>query len=146
MSSLFRYWLRTGYVTANPAAELSGGAATRDSWTPSRIMPASVLALCNAVVTGAAPDTMSILVWARRGVIWSLYRFAGVRLAELVWSEADGLPRLDVGPRDQWTLHVLGKGNKRRSIPLPRSACRRYAPTVSRVPCRSARRHLNGSH
>ncbi|MGF6607808.1 integrase/recombinase XerC [Paraburkholderia sp. WSM4175] len=122
VSSLFRYWLRTGYVIANPAAELSGGAAGRDSWTPSRIMPASVLALCDAVVSGVAPDTMPALVWARRRAIWSLYRFAGVRLAELVWSETDGLPRLEVDPQDQWTLHVLGKGSKRRSIPLP-SVC-----------------------
>jgi site-specific recombinase XerD len=122
VSSLFRYWLRTGYVIANPAAELSGGAATRDSWTPSRIMPASVLALCDAVVSGAAPDTMPALVWARRRAIWSLYRYAGVRLAELVWSEADGLPRLEADPQDQWTLHVQGKGGKRRSVPLP-SVC-----------------------
>ncbi|MFM0303485.1 tyrosine-type recombinase/integrase [Paraburkholderia sediminicola] len=122
VSSLFRYWLRTGYVIANPAAELSGGAATRDSWTPSRIMPIKVLALCDAVVSGTAPATMSALVWARRRAIWSLYRYAGVRLAELAWSEAEGLPRLEVDPQDQWTLHVLGKGSKRRSIPLP-SVC-----------------------
>ncbi|MGF6288659.1 tyrosine-type recombinase/integrase [Paraburkholderia youngii] len=122
VSSLYRYWLRTGYVIANPAAELSGSAATRDSWTPSRIMPASVLALCDTVVSGAAPDTMPALVWARRRAIWSLYRYAGVRLAELVWSEADGLPRLEVDPQDQWTLHVQGKGGKRRSVPLP-SVC-----------------------
>lgn len=122
VSSLFRYWLRTGYVIANPATELSGGAATRDSWTPSRIMPASVLALCDAVVSGAAPDTLPPLVWARRRAIWSLYRYAGVRLAELVWSEADGLPRLEADPQDQWTLHVQGKGGKRRSVPLP-SVC-----------------------
>ncbi|MGF6446568.1 tyrosine-type recombinase/integrase [Paraburkholderia youngii] len=122
VTSLFRYWLRTGYVIANPAAELSGGAATRDSWTPSRIMPASVLALCDTVVNGAAPDTMPALMWARRRAIWSLYRFAGVRLAELVWSEADGLPRLEADPQDQWTLHVQGKGGKRRSVPLP-SVC-----------------------
>ncbi|SDR51273.1 Site-specific recombinase XerD [Paraburkholderia fungorum] len=122
VSSLFRYWLRTGYVIANPAAELSGGAPTRDSWTPSRIMPAAVLALCDAVICDAAPGTVSKLVWARRRAIWSLYRYAGVRLAELEWSDAEGLPRLDVDAQDQWTLHVLGKGNKRRAIPLP-SVC-----------------------
>lgn len=122
VSSLFRYWLRTGYVIANPAAELSGGAATRDSWTPSRIMPAGVLALCDAVVSDAAPDTVSEMIWARRRAIWSLYRYAGVRLAELEWSDAEGLPRLDVDAQDQWTLHVLGKGNKRRAVPLP-SVC-----------------------
>jgi integrase/recombinase XerC len=42
-----------------------------------------------------------------------------VRLAELVWSESTGLPRLDVDAGGNWTLHVLGKGNKLRAIPLP---------------------------
>jgi len=42
-----------------------------------------------------------------------------VRLAELVWSDATGLPRLDVDAEGHWTLHVRGKGNKRRAIPLP---------------------------
>jgi integrase/recombinase XerC len=96
VSSLFRYWLRTGYLIANPAADLSGGGAARAAWTPTRIIPGSVVALCDAVVTGAAPADLAPPVWARRCAIWSLYRYGGVRLAELVWSETTGLPRLDV--------------------------------------------------
>jgi integrase/recombinase XerC len=124
VSSLFRYWLKTGYLTANPAADLSTGGAARAAWTPTRIMPARVLTLCDAVVAGAAPvglapAVLTSLVWTRRCAIWSLYRYGGVRLAELVWSEATGLPRLDVDAEGAWTLHVRGKGNKRRAIPLP---------------------------
>ena len=121
VSSLFRYWLKTGYLIANPAADLSGGGAARAAWTPTRIMPARVIALCDAVVTGPAPAAAGLtpLVWARRCAIWSLYRYGGVRLAELVWSDAIGLPRLDVDAEGNWTLHVRGKGNKRRAIPLP---------------------------
>jgi len=124
VSSLFRYWLKTGYLIANPAADLSAGGAARAAWTPTRIMPARVLALCDAVVAsaapvGLAPAGLTPLVWARRCAIWSLYRYAGVRLAELAWSDATGLPRLDVDAEGAWTLHVRGKGNKRRAIPLP---------------------------
>lgn len=119
VSSLFRYWLRTGYLIANPAVDLSGGGAARAAWTPTRIIPARVVALCDAVVAGAAPAGLAPPVWARRCAIWSLYRYGGVRLAELVWSEITGLPRLDVDAGGRWTLHVLGKGNKLRAIPLP---------------------------
>ncbi len=119
VSSLFLYWLKTGYLIANPAADLSAGGAARTAWTPTRIMPARVIALCDAVVAGAAPVGLAPAVWTRRCAIWSLYRYAGVRLAELVWSDATGLPRLDVDAEGHWTLHVRGKGNKRRAIPLP---------------------------
>ncbi|MFM0439424.1 tyrosine-type recombinase/integrase [Paraburkholderia strydomiana] len=135
MSSLFRYWQKTGYLIINPAAELSGGGAARMTWTPARILPARVLALCDTVTAGARPSETSALVWARRCAIWSLYRFAGVRLAELEWSTEHGLPRLSVEPDatttagpahgssgatgGQWTLHVRGKGGKLRAIPLP---------------------------
>jgi site-specific recombinase XerC len=105
------------------------------TWTPARFLPARVLALCDSVTAGTRPPGISALVWARRGAIWSLYRFAGVRLAELEWSAEQGLPRLSVEPDattaagpahgsagatgDQWTLHVRGKGGRLRTIPLP---------------------------
>jgi site-specific recombinase XerD len=131
VSSLFRYWQKTGYLVINPAAELSGGAAARTTWTPVRSLPARVLTLCDAVTAGDRPSDVSPVVWARRCAIWSLYRFAGVRLAELEWSTEHGLPRVsldvvvctgdyaDECAADAWTLHVLGKGRKVRAIPLP---------------------------
>lgn len=145
ISSLFRYWQKTGYLVVNPAVELAGGGGARITWTPTRILPARVLRLCDAVTAGDRPAGVSPLVWARRCAIWSLYRFAGARLAELEWSAEQGLPRLsvdhDVRPPDNpptdstartarsatvaspaepaWTLHVRGKGGKLRAIPLP---------------------------
>jgi integrase/recombinase XerC len=119
ISSLYRYWLSTGYLNANPAAGLSGGSTARSAWIPSRIMPARVIALCDAVVTGAPPTDLTPLVWARRCAIWALYRYGGVRLAELMWSDVTGLPRLEVDADGNWTLHVCGKGRKLRSVPLP---------------------------
>ncbi|MHB9835133.1 tyrosine-type recombinase/integrase [Paraburkholderia terrae] len=130
ISSLYRYWQKTGYLVINPAADLSSGAAARAAWTPVRILPARLLQLCDAVVADNSPPDVSPLAWARRRAIWSLYRFAGVRLAELEWSAEQGLPRVSIDPDgyragspsgsdNGWTLHVLGKGGKVRTIPLP---------------------------
>ncbi len=145
ISSLFRYWQKTGYLVVNPAVELAGDGGARMTWMPTRILPARVLRLCDAVTAGDRPADVSPLVWARRCAIWSLYRFAGARLAELEWSAEQGLPRLSVDhdvrppispPTDStartarsatvappadpaWTLHVRGKGGKLRAIPLP---------------------------
>ncbi|WP_152530643.1 hypothetical protein [Paraburkholderia dilworthii] len=109
------------------------------TWTRARILPARRPILCDAVMAGERPPGVSPLVWARRCAIWSLYRLAGVRLAELEWSVEQGLPHLSVDEdtnkgadiaagtatrasrpaRRAWTLHVRGKGGKLRAIPLP---------------------------
>ncbi|WP_166679025.1 site-specific integrase [Paraburkholderia sp. BL6665CI2N2] len=119
ISSLFRYWLRTGYLSAPPVADLPGGAAARAAWTPTHIVPGRVIALCDTVIAGAAPVALAPLAWARGCAIWSLCRDGGVRLAELVWSDTLALPRLELDADGQWTLHVRGKGNRLRAIPLP---------------------------
>jgi integrase/recombinase XerC len=110
VSILFRYWLKTGYLIANPAADLSAGGAARSAWTPTRIMPARVIALCDTVVAGAAPVGPTPPVWTRRCAIWSLDRYGGVGLAELVWSDSTGSQRLDVDAEGNWTLHVARQG------------------------------------
>lgn len=48
-----------------------------------------------------------------------LYRYAGVHLVELVWSDDLKLPVVEAEADGRWTLHVCGKGRKTRSIPLP---------------------------
>jgi integrase/recombinase XerC len=108
------------------------GCSRRTGANGSRRPGASVLALCDPVVSGTAPDTVSALVWARRGAIWSLYPYAGVRLAERVWSDADGPPRLEVDPRDQCTLHVLGQ---RQQAPLDSAAVRLHAGAARLPSC-----------
>ncbi|MEX3964517.1 tyrosine-type recombinase/integrase [Paraburkholderia sp. EG286B] len=124
VASLYAWWHRTGYLCINPAEGLAAGRRARMMWTPVRFLPTAALAHCDAVAAGDAPDGVASTVWARRCAIWALYRFAGVRLAELIWNEALALPRIEVDEARQWTLHVTGKGNKARAIPLP-STCLR---------------------
>jgi len=122
-ASLFRYWHDTGYLLSNPAAGLSGGARSRAGFAPKRFVPAPLLQACDAwvdrSVAEAAAAPPELRRW-RRAAIWTVYRCAGVRLAELDWKAGVGLPRLEVDARGDWTLQVLGKGDKARAIPLPR--------------------------
>jgi site-specific recombinase XerD len=93
VASLFRYWTETDYLTANPAAGLVRGGRSRTSVAPQRMLSTALLGACDAWVAEATHDdgpagTSSgrTLVVARRRAIWALYRYAGVRLVELVWS------------------------------------------------------------
>lgn len=122
VSSLFHFWYRTGYLIANPAAGLTTGARARSAWSPARFLPPPALARCEQVITTGSPDGLNTLGWTRRVAIWALYRYAGVRRSELVWSAIEALPRLEAEGPDTWTLLVHGKGNRRRAIPLP-SCC-----------------------
>ncbi len=114
VASLYRHWSETGYLTANPAAGLVTGAQPRATFAPQRFIPAALLARCDAWVEDAMagkqvePDILQ----ARRGAIWALYRYAGVRLVELAWSINSGLPRIQAESAGCWTLYVNGKGNK----------------------------------
>lgn len=118
VASLYRYWTETGYLTANPAAGLVRGQRRHAGFAPTRMLSSAQLAACDAEVDAVDRD-IEPLVAARRRAIWSLYRYAGVRLVELVWSDARQLPALDIDPQGHWTLHVCGKGQKPRAIPLP---------------------------
>lgn len=123
VASLFRYWHDTGYLLGNPAAGLSGGVGVRTGFAPKRFLPAELLQACDDWATGnlagAAAAPADLARW-RRAAIWMLYRCAGVRVSELQWQPGPGLPCLDVDARGDWTLRVLGKGARERSIPLPR--------------------------
>jgi len=132
VASLYRYWHDTGYLLGNPVASLGGGSRSRAGFTPQRFVPEPLMTACDACVArslaGLAPVPEAVSVW-RRAAIWTLFRYAGVRLAELAWQPGTGLPRLDVDERENLTLHVIGKGSKARSIPLPQRCAdvlRRY--------------------
>lgn len=136
VASLFTYWHDTGYLLGNPAIGLLGGSRSRTGFVPQRFVPAALLQACDAwvarSVTHVASDTSTErvgLAVRRRAAVWTLYRYSGARLAELVWNpqagveagRAIGLPRLAVDERGDWLLTVMGKGNKERSVPLPRT-------------------------
>lgn len=122
VASLYGYWYDTGYLHANPAAGLSAGSRTRAGFAPTRLIPPALLAACDAWLEApefAAANTTNTLAAQRRRAIWALYRYAGVRLAELAWSTEIALPRLEAEAPGRWTLYVCGKGRKARAIPLP---------------------------
>jgi integrase/recombinase XerC len=50
------------------------------------MLPTALLAACDAWVAEATHNDEA-LVTARRRAIWTLYRYAGVRLLELAWSD-----------------------------------------------------------
>lgn len=119
IASLYQYWTSTGYLVANPAVGLSTAARRRSGFVPHRFVPDDILAACDNLVASRAEEKSATLEELRRHAIWALYRYAGVRLAELVWSMESGLPRLEVETAERWTLLVRGKGHKDRAIPLP---------------------------
>ncbi|CAN7773404.1 site-specific integrase [Cupriavidus necator] len=122
VASCYRFWYNTGYLHANPAAGLSAGSRARAGFTPTRWLPPALMAACDAWCAIPVPDGADALVARRQRAIWALFRYAGVRLAELAWSAEAGLPRLEAETLGRWTLYVRGKGDKRRAIPLP-AAC-----------------------
>jgi len=86
---------------------------------------AALLQACDAwVAADTALTEAENLPRVRRAAIWTLYRTSGVRLVELVWRPLVGLPRLEADEHGDWTLHVIGKRDKERSIPLPKSSAR----------------------
>jgi len=119
IASLFRYWHSTGYLLSNPAAGFTGGSRAQSGFMPTRFIPASLLEQCDAWVALRATTTGATLEQRRLAAIWSLFRFSGVRLAELAWHAQSKLPRLELDAGGKGLLTVRGKGNKVRSIPLP---------------------------
>jgi integrase/recombinase XerC len=113
------YLWKTGYLTANPGAGLGGTAAARGQFSPDRILPAGAVRAIDAWLLARLNRNGQPIAVTRRAAIVATYRFTGIRLDELAWR--DGYPRIDADD-EGWTLHVKGKGQRVRPIPLP-EAC-----------------------
>lgn len=118
VGSLYQYWFDTGYLIANPAVGLVAGTQAKREFSPKRFLPETALRACDAWVAQGTKN-MAELAFQRRRAIWSLYRYGGIRLAELAWDVTTNLPRIMIEDDGQWTLYVDGKGNKPRAVPLP---------------------------
>ncbi|SOF00947.1 Site-specific recombinase XerD [Burkholderia sp. OK233] len=116
LRSLFGFLTLTGYLTSNPCARLGNTAAARAGFRPERILPAAAVEAVDRWLLERIGGTGGRTDVARRAAILATYRFTGVRLDEL--ATRDGYPRLSADPGG-WTLTVVGKGRKKRSIPLP---------------------------
>jgi integrase/recombinase XerC len=118
VKSLYAYWAQTGYLKANPASALGGTSVDRGSIHPDRFLPPAALAAGDLwlAATLAEPAALGTL---RRAAVYALYRYGGVRVAELARSGVAALPRIAVDPQGDWTLEIVGKGNRHRAVPLP---------------------------
>jgi site-specific recombinase XerC len=117
IASIYQYWFDTGYLTANPASGLVSGTQVRTGFAPSRFLPAAVLSVCDEAKTNEASAVDVELVRQRRQAIWALFRYTGVRLAELAWDSKTNLPRIGSDETERGALYVQGKGGKLRAIP-----------------------------
>lgn len=122
LRSVFGFLSLTGYLSANACARLGDTAAARGAFRPERILPEAAVQAVDRWLLERISDTGQRIDVARRAAIVAIYRYCGVRLNEL--ATHDSYPRLTV-EASGWTLTVLGKRQKKRSIPLP-DICTRF--------------------
>ncbi|WP_322048262.1 tyrosine-type recombinase/integrase [Paraburkholderia sp. J67] len=122
LRSLYGFLSSTGYLTSNPCARLGDGVAARARFHPERILPDRAVQAIDHWLrqrlhdTGQGPDGM------RCAAAVATLRFTGIRLDEL--ASRNGYPRVSIDAAG-WTLTVMGKGRKRRSVPVP-DICTRF--------------------
>lgn len=116
VKSLYAYLTRTGYLTVNPTMELRPKAITQPRFRPPRVLPDIATDACDAWLQTQLTVANREIKELRRAAIVALFRYAGIRLSELV--SRDGYPKLHV-IGNEWTLEVRGKGLRTRAVPLP---------------------------
>ena len=114
---LYRWWGRDGKVASNPVDGVRAPKAGRP--LPKALPVDQAVALADHVGNGDAA------LMARDRCIVELLYGCGLRASELLGLDVRASDRargwIDEG-RDDATAYVLGKGNKRRSVPVGRSA------------------------
>ena len=119
----FRYLLREGIVTRNPAELIS--TPKKEQRAPFHLTIDEITALVEA------PGESSILPLRDRAILETLYS-CGIRLSELT---SLSIQDVDLEGR---VVRVLGKGNKERIVPLGRKAA------IAVIDYLTARRHPPG--
>ena len=131
---LFRWWGRNGLVTANPVDGLRPPKAAKP--LPKALSVDDAVALADHPGAEADPHVAgranTPALAARDQAILELLYGSGLRIAELlgldVQASAGALGWVDLPAGDSddsgATAHVLGKGSKRRSVPVGRAAVR----------------------
>ncbi len=116
---LYRWWGRDGLVASNPAQAVRAPKAARP--LPSALPVDQAVALADAEPAPAGRARPELL--ARDQAIVELLYGCGLRIAELlgldVAAGADAAGWID---RDDAMAHVLGKGRKRRGVPVGQPA------------------------
>ncbi|ABE46912.1 site-specific integrase [Polaromonas sp. JS666] len=117
---------KNAYVTGNPFASIQydAGGMTRHAMDVTRSLHADDLYLVRealAVLPGLDSDTLRKAALARRTrLILHLALTTGMRLAEIASTSLSSLahPVVDGRPAEDWIVTVLGKGQKKREVPI----------------------------
>lgn len=104
----FRWLVSTGQLASDPAAGLK--TPKKAKRLPQVVSESDVAAMLEAAISAAGEDGTA-LAWRNEAILEVLYS-SGIRVSELCG--------LDLGDIDRahFTLKVLGKGNKERSVPI----------------------------
>ena len=120
---LYRWWGQHGQVAANPVDGLRPPKAPKPLPKALSVQQAVVLA-AHPGLAGEGPHAAALA--ARDHAIGELLYGAGLRIGELLGLDVQGGPQaagwLDLQDREGATAHVLGKGSKRRSVPVGAAA------------------------
>lgn len=99
-----------GHLAADPLAEVRG--PRRPDWTPK---PLELVELERVVEAAGAPDPRGRHPWPERDrALVAVFAGAGVRIGEVIAMRVGDVEARDRSPR----LRVLGKGSKRRVLPV----------------------------
>ncbi|MDE7355610.1 MAG: tyrosine-type recombinase/integrase [Rikenellaceae bacterium] len=104
LKAFFRYMLRRGVVTKNPAAKI--GAMRKPSRLPSFVEKSRMSRLVDLL------EPSDDFVTEKRSLIVLLFYGCGLRLAELIGIGIDDISL------EESTIKITGKGNKQRIVPL----------------------------
>ncbi len=117
---LYRWWGRDALIAANPVEGVRAPKAAKP--LPKALSVDQAVALAEYVPDGGADPALA----ARDRCIVELLYGCGLRVSELVGLDlrASAAARgwIDLETGDEATAHVLGKGGKRRSVPVGRAA------------------------
>lgn len=90
----------------------------------------------DVAATSAGADDLASL---RRRAIWGLYRYGGMRLAELAWTIDTNFPRIEIEESGQWTVEA---GTFVVVVPLiAKRALKKYHDSAAYSPDASANLH-----
>ncbi len=116
---LFRWWGQQGRVSHNPVDGIRAPKAPKP--LPKALPVDQAVALAEQGAVGDAPAWLH----ARDHVMVELLYGCGLRVGELVSLDADASAQAAGWvDRSDRSAHVLGKGSKRRSVPVGEAACR----------------------
>ena len=129
---LYAWWGRDGLVASNPAQAVRAPKAARP--LPSALAVDQAVALADAEADTGRPELL-----ARDQAIVELLYGCGLRIGELLGLDlaagADAAGWID---RDDAMAHVLGKGRKRRAVPVGRPALDALAQWLALRPALAA--------